>query len=274
MRAQAIAFRLRRCWALIALAMAAFLAGSQMLFAQQQIPDGTIIPVLLETTLDSAKIKTGQPVHAEVGQDISLGSSGTIRVRSKVVGHVVEVRQGPGRSAVTVHFDDLLPRKRNQWLSPEVRLRALASPLRVNEAGTTTTTGVGERNEQSNWTIVLVGGDVVYRGGGPVLNSSGEVVGKPVHGGLFDPWSGVLGQVSNPEGSACRKLPLSKGQQSLWIFSSSACGVYGFEDVRYENLPNGNIVFSAPTRVKIPGGSALMLTVSRRTPAIVEKAQQ
>jgi hypothetical protein len=274
MSASAISFRLRPCGALIALAIASFLAGRQMLFAQQQIPEGTIIPVLLETTLDSAKIKTGQRVLAEVGQDISLGTAGTIRVGSKVVGYVTTVGREPGRSTVALHFDDLLPRKRNKHLSLEVRLRALASPLQVNDAGVTTTNGVGWSNESSNWTTDQVGGDVVYRGGGHIVNSYGEIVGEPVHGGLFDPWSGVLGQASNPTGSACQNLPLSKGQQSLWIFSSSACGVYGFSDVRYENLPNGDILFSAPTRLKISGGSALMLTVSARTPAKVAQAQQ
>jgi hypothetical protein len=81
--------------------------------------------------------------------------------------------------------------------------------------------------------------------------------------------------VSNPAGSACQNLPLSTSPQSVWIFSASACGVYGlgFQGVRYENLANGEIVFSAPQRVKIPGGSAFLLTVASRTPSALAAEQ-
>jgi hypothetical protein len=254
----------------IALALSVFLAGRQWLYAQQQLPAGTVIPVLLETTLDSDKIKTGKRVLTEVGQDIRLENGGVIPVGSKLLGWVTKLGSESGGSTVTVRFDRLLPRKSKEPLPIEIRLRALASPLQVNDAGHSTSYGVGIKNESSNWTTTQVGGDVVYRGGGQVWNSVGEPVGKSVHGGLFDPWSGVLVTVSNPAGSACQNLPLSMGQQSLWIFSSSACGVYGFEYLRYENLPGGEIVFSAPGQVKVPGGSALMLTVAAQTAAPTE----
>jgi len=258
----------------IALALTALLGGRRLLYAQQQLPAGTVIPVLLETTLDSNKIKTGQRVQTEVGQDIRLEDGGLIPVGSKLLGQVTKLGGESGASTVTVRFDRLLPRKSKKSLPLEVRLRALASPVRVTDAGNSTSYGVGIKNESSNWTTVQVGGDVVYRGGGRVVNSVGQPVGNPARGGLFDPWSAVLGEVSNPAGSACQNLPLSTGRQSLWIFSAGACGVYGFQNLRYENLPGGEIVFSAPERVKVPGGSALMLTVAAPTPAKLTERRQ
>jgi hypothetical protein len=240
----------------------------------EQLPPGTVIPVLLETTLDSLRGKAGQRVVATIGQTISLGER-VIRVRSKLLGQVTEVSGDSGRATLAVRFDRLLPRKSNTPLPLDVLLRAVASPMAVADSGRTTTDGIGWNNPPAVWTTVQIGGDVVYRGGGPVANSFGETVGEPVHGGLFTQWSGVLARVSNPAGSACQNLPLSTSPQSVWIFSASACGVYGlgFHGVSYENLASGEILFSAPQRVKIPGGSAFLLTVAGRTPSALAAEQ-
>ncbi len=241
----------------------------------ESLPPGTVIPVLLETTLDSRHVKAGQRVVATIGQTISLGDKKVIPVRSKLLGQVTEVSGDSGRATVAVRFDRLLPRKSNTPLPLDVLLRAVASPMAVVDSGHTTSLGVGRTNSPATWTTVQIGGDVVYRGGGPVVNLSGETVGKPIHGGLFTQWSGVLARVSNPAGSACQNLPLSRGPQSVWIFSASACGVYGlgFQGVSYENLANGEIVFSAPQQVKIPGGSAFLFTVAGRTPSALAAEQ-
>ena len=242
--------------------------------SREQLPQGTVIPVLLETTLDPRRSKAGQRVVATLGQDISLANEGVIRVRSKLLGQVTQVGGDSGRATLTVRFDRILPRKGNAPVALDVRLRAIASPLEVADSGQTTTTSIGWDNPPAVWTTVQIGGDVVYRGGGQVVNLSGETVGKPVHGGLFTQWSGVLAQVSNPAGSACQNLPLSRRPQSVWIFSADACGVYGLKGVlSYRNLASGEILFSAPQQVKIPGGSALLLTVATPTSSTLAAEQ-
>jgi hypothetical protein len=217
----------------------------------EQIPPGTVIPVLLETTLDSRRGKAGQRVVATIGQTISLGGNRVILVRSKLLGEVTEVSGDSGRVTLAVRFDRLLPRKSKTPLPLDVLLRAVASPMAVDDTIHTTTVGIG-------WN-----------------NPFGETVGEPVHGGLFNQWSGVLARVSSPAGSACQNFPSSGSPQSVWIFSANACGVYGlgFQGMRYENLANGEIVFSAPQRVKIPGGSAFLLTVAGRTPSALAAEQ-
>ncbi len=241
----------------------------------EPLPPGTVIPVLLETTLDSSRVKAGQRVVATVGQAISLGDKRVILERSKLLGQVTEVNGDSGRATLAVRFDRLLPRKSNTPLPLDVLLRAVASPMAVSDSGVTYTFGLGWNNPPATWTTVQIGGDVVYRGGGSVVNPFGETVGEPVHGGLFTQWSGVLARVSSPEGSSCQNFPLSRSPQSVWIFSASACGVYGlgFQEVSYENLANGEIVFSAPQRVKIPGGSAFLFTVAGRTPSALAAEQ-
>ena len=79
----------------------------------------------------------------------------------------------------------------------------------------------------SSWTTQQIGGDVVYRGGGPVTTSWGEPVGKPVS-------DGVMSRLLAP-----RREPVLKGVQctpseklhALGLFASTACGVYGFADL-------------------------------------------
>ena len=57
----------------------------------QQVPAGTVMPVMLQTTLNAKKARVGQKIQARVMQDVSLSSETRIRTGSKLVGHVVEV---------------------------------------------------------------------------------------------------------------------------------------------------------------------------------------
>ena len=57
----------------------------------QEIPAGTVIPVMLQTTLDARSAKAGQKIKARVMQDVSLSSQTQIRAGSKLIGRVVDV---------------------------------------------------------------------------------------------------------------------------------------------------------------------------------------
>jgi hypothetical protein len=52
------------------------------LFAQSAIPAGTILPVALNSSLNSRKVKAGQVITARVMQDVPLSSGSTIRPTS------------------------------------------------------------------------------------------------------------------------------------------------------------------------------------------------
>ena len=69
----------------------------------QEIPAGTVIPVMLRTTLDARKAKVGQKIEAQVMQDVPLFSQTRIRTGAKLVGHVVEVTR-PSAEIGRAHF--------------------------------------------------------------------------------------------------------------------------------------------------------------------------
>ena len=86
---------------------------SAHLFAQNTIPAGTILPVALNSSLNSRKVKVGQVITARVMQDVPL-PHGTIHAGSKVIGHVTHVKPADARSAaqLSLRFDTLIASKR------------------------------------------------------------------------------------------------------------------------------------------------------------------
>jgi hypothetical protein len=138
-------------------------------------------------------------------------------------------------------------------------LRALASILEVNSAQIPQYDDRGSSSYvNTTWQI---GGETVYRGGGHVMDGK-MVVGEPVND------EGVLGWVrANPEGN-CRGMIDGNNQlQALWLFSSDACGVYGYRQVKIEHAgrtsPMGEITLSSERgEINIRGGSGMLLRVN------------
>src|SRR5271165_7206909 len=56
----------------------------------QQIPAGTILPIMSSTTVDSAKSKAGDKITGKLMQDVVLPSGEVIRAGSRIEGQVVE----------------------------------------------------------------------------------------------------------------------------------------------------------------------------------------
>lgn len=226
-------------------------------WAQTAVPRGTILPVALMSSINTRKVHAGQEIKAEIIQDVPVAPGHVIPARTKVYGSVVAV--GPstaGGSSVSLKFDRL--RLRSEDIAIVTDLRAIASFTAVYDAQLPLT-GPDRGTSDNAWTTVQVGGDVVYRGGGPVT-SDHQVVGEPVLGG------GVLVRVTARPGSPCRG-PLNGDQpQALWVFSSDACGIYGFNDLMIRHAgrtaPIGEIVLSSIKKdLKIPAGTGLLLRV-------------
>jgi hypothetical protein len=113
-------------------------------------------------------------------------------------------------------------------------------------------------------TTVQIGGDVVYHPSGPVQSRTGEIVGKPICG-IAE--CGVLDRVESTPGPKCAgAVAADTHPQAMWVFSADACGVYGLVGLRFQNgstiSQDGQIVFSSDKRVKLPRGTALLLTVT------------
>lgn len=241
------------------LILAVFLICPAVLFAQASVPAGTVLPVRLETTLSSKSIKPGQKLTARVMQDVHLADGRTIRAGSHVTGHVVDVT--PSDSArgarFSFQFDSLDFSKKTVPI--RTNLRALASLLDVDSAQIPET-GPDRGTPPSAWITNQIGGETVYRGGGHVMNAR-QVVGEPVPDGI------LARAMANP-GSGCRGTVDENGQvQSMWVFSSYACGIYGYPYLKIVHAgrtdPAGVITLASQKEDwKIWSGSGLLLRVN------------
>jgi hypothetical protein len=237
--------------------MAILLAVATESFGQNAIPPGTILPLQLNTSLHSRKSKSGQVVTARVMQDVPLPSGGRIRAGSKAIGRVLDVSEARnGRGArIYLRFDTLQVSKRR--IPVTTNLRALASMMDVEDAQIPKT-GPDRGTPEDAWTTVQVGGNVVYRGGGPVANGL-EVVGTPTT-------NGVLVQVASKPGTPCRGSLGGDRLEALWIFSADACGTYGFADLTIAHAgrsdPIGQITLATEKKnINVRAGSGLLLRV-------------
>lgn len=235
----------------------AFLAFSTRAFAQGAIRLGTVLPVRLNSSL-YLKTPLGKVITASVMQDIVLPTGATIRAGAKVVGHVTAVRPAANgaRAQIVFAFDRVVAPK--QTFPVTTNLRAMASFVEI-EAAQVPRSGPDRGTPENAWTTVMVGGDIEYRGGGPVTEGS-KIVGRPV----FD---GVIGHVSAKPGTDCRgAMDGNDMPQALWVFSSDACGFYGFPGLEIAQAgrsdPIGEIVLkSNGAKMRIQSGSGILLRV-------------
>jgi hypothetical protein len=251
----------------IALLLALLLAAVTVLHAQNQgksystnMLDGTVLPVQLSSTISLDKAVPGQPISARIAQDVPLENGFVLRRGTKVSGHIVSVTPGsPSRIAFT--FEKVEYSKSNP-LAIVSNLRALASYLEI-ESASVPNTGSDPGTPSVWWNTVQVGDEGLY-GSGP-LTRGGQVVGHWVSGG------GAVGQVE-ANGKCRGAAPGNTRDQSLWLFSTDACGVYGYSDVAIEHAgrtsPEGEItLISTNPNLKIRAGSGILLRVDRSSPA-------
>ena len=133
-------------------------------------------------------------------------------------------------------------------------VRALASSQSVFNAGLPV--GAASTYESStSWTTKQVGDEVVFRGRGYVAGGDGKV-------GIWN-GSGVWGRL--PASGDCPASESTDPQQALWVFSTTACGAYGFERTKVDqagfNAPVGQIVLSSTKDIDVRGGSGWLLVV-------------
>jgi hypothetical protein len=219
-------------------------------FAQEIVP-GTALPVTLDFTLDAAKVKPGQAISATIAQNVPFAGGGKIRGRSRLSGQVVQAgKNSDGATYLRLRFDRVHAKDRD--IAVITSLRALASPWDVQEAQLPKRSTIRGETE-ATYTTVQVGGDVVFRGGGHVMRGN-ERVGDPVSDGVLVKLLSVA-QPGCESGSGERRL-------TLWVFSSAACGVYGFENLKIVHPADtaaGEIVLESKARIHLPTGTGLLL---------------
>jgi hypothetical protein len=226
--------------------------------AQISIPAGTILPVQLNTSLDSHKLKAGNKVTARIMQDVP----GTpVRVGAKVTGEIIKVEVPQGQPAqITLRFDNV--KVGHQVVPVKTSLRALASMMEIEDAQTP---AVGtDRGTPWAWMPrTLIGGEAAYGQGGPVVHGA-DVVGTAVFDGVLAPAQ------RNPDRGCRGEVEGNNKPQALWVFASDACGIYGMENIRIiqngRTSPRGEITLSSSEgRLLVHSGSGMLLRVNRNS---------
>lgn len=236
---------------------------SNQLFAQDQVPVGTILPVQLNSSLRSDKARAGDQISARVMQDVPLPGGRKIHAGAKVTGHIVSARPAVNgmMSDLSFRFDMLVMGK--QRLAMTTNLRALATMMDVSEAQVPES-GPDRGTSENVWTTDQIGGEVVYRGA--VVTQGSNIVGNSVGG------SGVLAHLNSRPGTKCRDdMSTNDEMQALWVFSSDACGLYGLPKLTLAHAgrtdPVGQIkLLSDQGNVKVRGGSGMLLRVTGTMP--------
>lgn len=240
---------------ILGLLMLGILSGAPSLVSQT-IPPGTVLPVLLETTLDTRHDRPGKKVTAKLMQDVPL-ADGTIPKGAHVIGHVASISPGGPNlpSRLTLTFDRMAIGKKQ--VSVTTHLRALASMNEVFEARMPTNAIDDYGTSNSDWNTVQVGGAGVYRGNGQVVDGD-RIIGHSTDFGA------VTARLIAAPQRGCNGS--DEREQALWLFSPWACGVYGYPEVkvadRGDTAPTGEIAFESNHDIRINAGSGLLLRVS------------
>lgn len=232
-------------WPKIAFAL---LCSAPLLWAQT-LPVGTALPVEVSSTLNAKSDKPGQKIEGKLMQEVQLPSGAAIKRGSRITGHIFSAEP----SQITLQFDQI--EDGHQAIPLTVSVRALAASENVFQAGTPID-AASTYESSDEWVTKQVGGDVVFRGRGYVASDQGKV-GR---------WSGsgVWGKLTAAGG--CSSSTGNDREQALWIFSTTACGVYGIEGLKVSHAGNtapiGQITLQSEKDILVRGGSGwLLITV-------------
>ena len=201
------------------------------------LPASTTIPIVFTGAVDANHAEAGATVTAKTAQAIRLPNGNVIPAGSAVRGHVVTSTRftydktpyaKQGISELSIHFDSVSDR--GQQVPLNVYLRAMAGPLDAWSAVEPKSTDLDPQG-----TTTQVGGDLVTPSQNEVRSQGDEVVGYLKRGGVYAHL--IAGSGNSPEG-----CDASDTEQSMSIFSASACGLYGFTDTTLEHAGrNGDI---------------------------------
>ena len=221
----------------------------------KSIPDGTVIPIMVGTSLNSDEDAPGKAIDGRVMQDVPV-PGGKIDKQSRVTGHVVSVfKQGASGPGMVVKFDTL--QDEGHVVPMTTGLLAVASMLSVASAQSPISTN-SDVDPMSQWVTRQIGGDIVRRGAGKAFSREG------VTGRWLAETAVIIKLTANPQ-AGCPGGDGYDREQAVWIFSSDACGAYGLKNTKVENsgaqLPLGEIRLTSKENVKIAGGSGWLLIV-------------
>jgi hypothetical protein len=216
--------------------------------AVESLPASTTIPIVFTKSIDANHAHANEPIAAKTTQAVKLADGHELPAGSQVIGHVVSETPfafdptpyaKQNQSSLEIQFDSIVDRGTKIQLS--VYVRALADPLSSWDATTPKSTDLDPLG-----TTTQIGGDLVTHSQTEVRSPDDDVVGYERHGGVYAHLIAARG--NSPDG-----CDSSDTEQSMGIFSASACGLYGFPDATF--LRSGR-----------EGATSTLLLESRRRP--------
>jgi hypothetical protein len=230
----------------------------------REIRVGTVIPIMLSSSLNAAKDAPGKKIEGRIMQQVPLPAGGAISERSRILGHVVNViKPGPSGSSIVVAFDTIEDRGRTIPIT--TGLLAMASMSSVFDAGSPVSAN-SDMVPVTQWVTRQVGGDLVRRGWGKVATASG-ISGTWLQG------SSVLIRLTPNPAAGCPDGPGYDREQAVWVFSSAACGAYGLGDLKITSTgSHGQITLTSRRNVSVRGGSGWLLIAVAESGDAVDSA--
>jgi hypothetical protein len=181
----------------------------------------TTLPISFANSVSANHSKAGDLVTAKTTQVIRLSDGTEIRPGALVTGHVLTAKPfvydktpyaKQGEAILEIQFDALSVR--SEKLPLHVYVRAIADPVTSRDAGTNSSI------EELPSILTQIGGDQLIPSEKEIRASNGDVVGYNKRGGAF------AHLIANNAGSV--RCDGSGTEQPVFIFSASACGLYGF----------------------------------------------
>jgi hypothetical protein len=216
------------------------------------LPDGVTLPVELGKTLRSGKTKRGTVFTVTTTQRVPVSEETYLDRGVKLRGEVVRSTAGDGTAAhpavLVIRFTQLS--YRGQTVPVVTGAVAVASRLAVDDTYLPAN-GSTDRftSNPASWTTRQVGGDLVSRSGwiGPVVGVGLHTVGSADYYGVYS-------------------LPVERDvvgfPKAIGIFSTTAKGMYGYENGATLESSGGAITITSPERrAVIRVGEHLLLEV-------------
>jgi hypothetical protein len=217
------------------------------------LPPGLTLPVQIGHALHAGSTKPGTPIVAYTTQRVLVTKLLYLKRGAQLLGTIVASTSADTTTSkpatLTIRFTAL--RYHHQTVPILTRAIAIANFTDVDDTEVLATGSTDRGNSSAaSWTTRQIGGDEVYRSGW-----IGEVDDDTMHRVGFADYFGVYADPPpNATGSAA--IPHSMG-----VFSTTARGLYGFDEGAALHSSAGNITVTSPRKLVIRNGDNLLLQV-------------
>jgi hypothetical protein len=194
--------------------------------SQSLLSPGTTLPIQFEKSVDPAHVHAGDLIAAKTTQQVRMANGRVLPAGTHVNGQVIAANPfvfdktpyaKQKASMLAIRFTSI--EGNGEPLPLHVYVRAMADPLTVWDAQKPKATDLDPLS-----TTTQIGGDQVVPSQSEVVSQDGDVVGYRRRGGVY-------AHLISAVGNGPKTCSASDTEQSMGLFSASACGLYGYTDV-------------------------------------------